>query len=79
MIQALRLHEADVLSSAEAGMNGRTDEEQLEFASSQGYVLYSHNTRDFYQLHTQFLTEGKLHARNYSWATTAIFSGRANA
>ncbi len=62
LIQALRLREADVLSSAEAGMNGRTDEEQLEFASSQNYDLYSHNTRDFYQLHTQFLTQGKSHA-----------------
>ena len=62
LIRALRLHEVNVLSSTEAGMNGRPDEEQLEFASSQSYALYSHNARDFYQLHTQFLAEGKSHA-----------------
>jgi hypothetical protein len=62
LIQALRLREAKVYSSAEAGLNGRTDEEQLTFAAAEGYVLYSYNSRDFYHLHTQFLAAGKTHA-----------------
>lgn len=62
LVQALRLREVDIVTSAEAGMNGREDREQLEFAASQSRALYSYNARDFYRLHTQLLAEGKSHA-----------------
>ncbi len=62
LVQALRLREVDIATSAEAGMNGREDREQLEFAAAQGRALYSFNARDFYRLHTQLLAEGKSHA-----------------
>jgi hypothetical protein len=32
------------------------------WATEQGLVLYSFNVRDFYRLHTTFLTQGKFHA-----------------
>lgn len=62
LVQSLRLREIDVLTSSEAGMNGREDREQLEFASSRGRVLYSYNSKDFFKLHTDFLSRGETHA-----------------
>jgi len=62
LVQALRLHGVDVLTSAEAGMNGRKDREQFEYASNSGRAIYSFNSRDFFQLHTEFLSQGKTHA-----------------
>ena len=43
-------------------MADRTDEEQLEFARSQGRVLVSFNVSHFCQIHTDLLSEGKSHA-----------------
>ena len=40
----------------------RQDERHLEYATTQGRVLYSFNVRDFYRLHTAFLAQGKAHA-----------------
>lgn len=62
LVRALRLREIDVLTSAEAGMNGRQDREQIEFATGCGRALYSFNARDFFQLHAEFLSQGKKHA-----------------
>ena len=62
LIRALRLRKVDVLTSAEANMNRRKDHEQLEFASSRGRVLYSFNSKDFFKLHTEFLSQGQTHA-----------------
>ncbi|MDQ3013084.1 MAG: DUF5615 family PIN-like protein [Acidobacteriota bacterium] len=62
LVHALRLRKADVLTSYEAGMNKRKDWEQLEFATSCGHVLYSFNTKDFFKLHTEFLSRGQTHA-----------------
>ena len=62
LVRALRLREVDVMSSAEAGMNGSEDQQQLTFAAAQGRVLYSFNSRDFFQLHSVSITEGKMHA-----------------
>lgn len=62
LVRALRLRGVDVLTSAESEMNGREDREQLEFAASCGRALYSFNARDFFQLHTEFLSQGKAHA-----------------
>ena len=43
-------------------MNGKTDIEQLAFASQMGYVLCTANARDFYRLHREFLAIGRSHA-----------------
>ena len=40
----------------------RTDEEQLDYATTQGRVLFSFNVKDFYRLHTEHLTRGESHA-----------------
>jgi predicted nuclease of predicted toxin-antitoxin system len=58
----LRSRGVDVLTVLEAGLAKAPDEEQLEFATSEGRVIYSFNVQDFYQLHSEFLSNGKSHA-----------------
>ena len=60
-VRALLFRNVDVLSSGEAGMNGRKDEEQLEFATRQGKILFSHNVKDFSALHAEYLRTGRDH------------------
>jgi len=51
-----------VISPLEAGMAGRTDAQQLEWAAAAGRALYSFNCGDFYGLHTAWLREGRCHS-----------------
>lgn len=62
LVQALRRAGVTVLSVSETGRRGRSDEDQLAYASSIGHVLLSANQRDFVRLHTSWLMEGKSHA-----------------
>lgn len=62
LVQALRSRGVDVVTAIEAGFNGYPDDQQLEYATSQGLVLYSCNRGDFSALHTIYLTEGLSHA-----------------
>lgn len=62
LVEALRSRGVDVLTAGEAGMLGLSDAEHLDYATSQGRVLYSFNRSDFYRLHTQYLAEGRSHA-----------------
>ena len=43
-------------------MSGRSDEDQLRWASEQGRALYSYNAADFCRLHGVFLRSGRHHA-----------------
>ena len=61
LVAALRARGVDVITATEAGMLGRSDSEQLDYATGQGRMLYTFNRGDFYRLHTQYLTEGKSH------------------
>jgi hypothetical protein len=62
LIHALRLHGIDVIGSWEAGMRQRDDEEHLVYAATQRRVLYGFNVRDYFRIHSQFITQGKTHA-----------------
>jgi uncharacterized protein DUF5615 len=62
LVKALRDNRIDVVTTIEARMNGRDDEEHLAYAAEQGRVLCSFNTRDFYRIHSEWLAEGKSHA-----------------
>lgn len=62
LASALRLRGVDVVTALDAGMLGRSDEEQLMFASIHSRVLFSFNTSDFVALHSDFLLHGKDHA-----------------
>lgn len=50
VVKGLRLHGADVLTTAEAGMLGAPDEAQLAFAAQTGRVMCTQDA-DFLRLH----------------------------
>ena len=62
LIRALRLRGIDVVNVQEVGTQGSSDNEQLDWATSQGRVIYSHNISDFCRLHSQYLESGRNHA-----------------
>ncbi len=61
LVQALRARGVDVLTALETGMVEREDQDHLDFATTQGRVVYSFNVGDFYRLHSIYLAEGKSH------------------
>ncbi|HLF79362.1 MAG TPA: DUF5615 family PIN-like protein [Dehalococcoidia bacterium] len=62
LIQALRRAGFDCLTVNEAEMRGRSDEEQLAFATAERRVIYTRNTRDFRLLDTQWQETGRRHS-----------------
>ena len=62
LLAGLRGRGVDAITAIDAGMADSSDEQQLEFASSVGRVLFSFNVSHFYQLHTEYLSRGKPHA-----------------
>lgn len=62
LLQALRNRGADVFSAAEVGMLARSDEQQLIWALENQRIIYSFNVRDFYRIHSDWLSSGKSHA-----------------
>ncbi len=62
LIQALRARQIDVLTASEAHLLGQPDETQLEYATAESRVIFTFNRGDFFQLHIQWLNQGKSHA-----------------
>jgi uncharacterized protein with PIN domain len=62
LAQELRMRGIDVTTALEEAMIEHDDVDHLEYACTQDRVLYSFNIGDYYQLHTEFLTQGKEHA-----------------
>jgi hypothetical protein len=60
-LRALRARQIDVLTVRDTNTCGLPDIEQLRLATQQDRVLYSHNIRDFCQLHTEFITNNETH------------------
>ena len=52
---------ADVITAYQAGMAAKNDEEQLAWATLNGRAVYSFNRGDFYELHTNWLRDGRSH------------------
>ena len=48
---------------AEQATLGKTDREQLEFATAQGRCLLTHNRVDVERLHLQYIEEDRQHYR----------------
>jgi hypothetical protein len=61
VIAGLRARGVDLLTTAEAGRAGTSDEQQLEFASNNGRAIYTLNLRDFARLHSEFLAATRSH------------------
>lgn len=60
LVAALRSRGVTVITALDAGLTGKSDEEQLAFATEHGCVLYT--VSDFYRLHTQWVGAGREHA-----------------
>lgn len=60
-LHALRARGVDVRTAYEDGLLGRSDEEQLRWATTQGRVLCTYNIADFYRLHAALLGRGESH------------------
>ncbi len=58
----LRSRGLDVTTVPEQATLGKTDREQLEFATSLGRCILTHNRVDFERLHLQYIEEHKQHA-----------------
>ena len=52
----------DVLSTHEAKMHNSDDYKQLDFATSQGRAILTHNIRDFHRIAKDYAKINKIHA-----------------
>ena len=57
----LRARGLDVTTVPEQATLGKTDREQLEFATSLGRCILTHNRVDFERLHLQYVEEDRQH------------------
>ena len=62
LLRALRARQIDIMTVQDTNSFGATDLEQLRLATQQNRVLYSHNIKDFCQLHTEFITNNENHS-----------------
>ncbi|HEY7544299.1 MAG TPA: DUF5615 family PIN-like protein [Blastocatellia bacterium] len=62
LVQGLRARNIDVVTVLDEGMEGRSDPEQLEYATQQGRAIYTFNVSHFCQLHAEYLAQGREHA-----------------
>jgi hypothetical protein len=61
LVAALRARRIDVLTAADSGMIGRSDEDHLRHAANDGRVLYSFNIKHFSLLHERWISTGQPH------------------
>ena len=50
------------LTARDAGRLGKSDDEQLAFATERGMAILTHNRDDFEELHRQYIEAGQPHA-----------------
>jgi hypothetical protein len=62
LVRALRARGVEITTALAEDMIEQSDAAHLEYATSQGRVLYTCNVADFYQLHTEYLAQNKSHA-----------------
>jgi Domain of unknown function (DUF5615) len=62
VVAALRARGADVLTVIEAGLRGKDDQVQLQWAPTKKRAIYTFNVSDFCRLHQQYLENGAEHA-----------------
>lgn len=58
----LRSRGLDITTVPQQATLGKTDSEQLEFTTSMGRCLLTHNRVDFERLHLQYMEENKQHS-----------------
>jgi hypothetical protein len=58
----LRAAGMEVHRSANHGNDGISDEGQVAFASSRGWVMYTANTGDFLRIHAEMIRDSRTHS-----------------
>ncbi len=62
LAEKIRVRGFDAVSTFEKGNDTLQDEEQLEYAASQGRAILTHNQQDFAPLHEKWQREKREHA-----------------
>lgn len=62
LVVGLRARGADVQTVVEAGLRGKDDKVQLEWAAANKRTLYTFNVSDFCRLDREYIDQGKEHA-----------------
>ena len=71
LVAGLRARGADVQTVVEAGLRGKDDKVQLEWAVANSRALYTFNVSDFCRLHREYLDHGTEHA-GISWYHVSV-------
>jgi hypothetical protein len=62
LVQYLQARNIDVITPQQENTRGFSDEKQLDFATTQGRVIYTYNVPDFCRIHADYMKHGKHHA-----------------
>jgi hypothetical protein len=62
LLRGLTVRGVDVTNAIDEGLAGQSDSAHLDYAASQGRVLFTFNVGDFLRLHTEWLSDGRNHA-----------------
>jgi len=62
LAKVIRDREYDILSTHEAEMHKSNDYKQIDFATSQGRAILTHNIRDFHRIAKEYAKINKFHA-----------------
>jgi len=62
LVTALRNAGVDTITPSDVNRTGYPDEEQLEWATGEGRVLYTANIGDFCRIHSVLMAQGVSHA-----------------
>ena len=57
----IQSHGFKAVTTQDVGRKGVSDSEQLEYASREGYVILTHDRRDFEELAAEYFAAGKEH------------------
>src|ERR1035438_6620255 len=77
LVAALRSRGVTVITAMDAGLAGKSDDDQLAFAAEQGCVLYTFNVSDFYRLPHGLGRRWARTWRNDPGAAAAVLGRRA--
>lgn len=62
IVKIFQAHGFDAICASQMKMFGKTDEQQLAYASSKGRVFITHNKEHFLKLHKDYLAMGRHHS-----------------
>lgn len=62
LVKALRERGVNVQTADEASMRHRDDSDHLDYATTQGRVLYSFNIGDYNRIHFEYINQNKPHS-----------------